>query len=695
MLAFISKFISQGQNGRIIFCWMILPMFCLLTTCKKEEIAKKEYPRVNTLEVSGINESGATFNANIISGDPSRIKEYGFVWDTSPFPEVDFHDKLVVTGVLTGNKFLGIAHSALKKDAVYYMRAYVKTDNYLVYGRVVSFKSLGSEAPLLSGFSPKTGTWGDTIKVTGKNFRYKMSGIEVKLGDVLATIISGTDTTINLVVPAKKNSEKVNLTVSIEGNNSASSSQFTYLIPKISGVNPLSATYNDTVYIRGINFFRDPASNKVFFNGVQVRLVYASETLLKALVPPELTLSQAKISIAGPVNDIEFGPQFRLNDIVLHSFEPDTAFLSDEIITIKGENFNPLSANNKVTIKGFSASIIETSSRQLKVRLPAAIIPDKIFSVITKADISVTTAQQNAKFNKNLEVFWKSRWTKKRNFPGNGRLMGAGFSVGDKGYFGLGITTYPDLIYYKDFWEYNPLADEWTKKNDFPGKQRIRESVFVLEDEGYVGLGSSDVTIHLESYLNDFYKYTPSADRWTKIADYPGKPRALAASFVKNGMAYVGTGRKKYENYNMPYDEDIYAKDFWSFDPKNQQWTEALSFPTKTAAAVGLTIENRGYIYNIGKIYEFKETSWEYKGSTTNTWYGSEVAFTIGSSGYVMYIFLVEYYSKTNETALIELHYPVNCSFPAVFAINNKAYFVCGERNTGKNDVWEFDPSKP
>lgn len=683
--------IFHVRKGRILQYLLFLLMICLLTTCKKEDAAIKEYPRINTLDVSGINESGATFGANIISGDLTQTKEYGFVWDISTSPDINLHDKLVMTGILSNKSISGIVHSALKKDVVYYMRAYVKTDKYLVYGKVVSFKSLGSEAPVIADFSPKSASWNDTIKITGKNFRYRTSGIVVKLGELATTIISSTDTTIRFVIPAKINYEKVNVSVSIEGNISVSTTPFSYLIPSIADISPLLATFNDTIYIRGTNFFKSIVGNKVYFNGLTATIVYASRSLLKVLVPATLTLNQAKISISGPVKDIEFGSLFSLKAIVLKSFEPDTIFHPSGIITIKGENFNPLLINNAVIINGFKATIVESTFGYLKVKLPDEVIPDRYLSVFTNADIAVNVGEQKAKFNKNIEVSWKSRWTKKKNFPGIPRGQATGFSIGNKGYYGLGCSINNSVSEcYSDLWEYAQFTDTWIRKSDFPGDGRNSGSTFVLDGEGYVGLGAG-----FTGFYKDIYKYNPLSDAWTKISDFGGIPRLFSASFIKNGLAYVGTGHIESGN-------SIATNDFWSYNPQIDQWNKVLDFPYQTQTAVGLSIGNAGYVYDSGKIREFKETLWQdIAASTLISIYGSEVAFTIGSKGYIVpylgwYTFLLEFDSNNKQINKMSVPNEVLCTEATIFTVEKKAYVLCGRlQNTFIRNVWEFDPSLP
>lgn len=696
MQEFISNHSSCSPGPRFLQWSMLLMALFFLTTCQKEENAIREYPRLANLQVTEINASGAVFNAEVIAGNLDDVIEYGFVWNTIDEPQYGFPDKQVTTKLLNEKKFSAAIHSALKTGERYYVRAFIKTERFLVYGETISFISLGSEAPILTDFSPKTASWGDTLKIIGKNFTYKSSGINVQLGNIQAPVLSSTDTTIQVVVPSEMNLEKVNLSVSIVGNTAKSENQFAYLVPQISDIHPLSATYKDTVYIHGINFFRNNTYNKVNFNGMSVPIVFASTTLLKVLVPVNLAVNHAKISIAGPTKAIEFDVPFALKVITIKGFQPDTVFHSNEIITITGENFNPNGSNNKVTIKGLNVPIIEASAGQLKVKIPSQILPLPYYSLITNADIVVTTGQQAVTSTRKLEIYMKSWWTKKKDFPGVSRNDGVGFSIGSKGYFGLG-DHYPN-IKYNDFWEYDPQADLWTQKPDFPGEKRSNTSFFVLNSEGYVGLGVT-YQANEQVLFKDFYKYNPNTEEWTKTADFPGSPRHSAASFVKDGKAFVGTGYIKYEN-PLPYNQLLITSDFWSFNPQNEQWNEVQNFPYETWKAVGLTIENAGYVFEGGKIKEYTGNLWTDRCTVSYTPYLPDKSFTIGSIGYiaVVGVNILGFDSKLNQIKPIPGSVPMDVLYngPSIFVINKKAYIVGGgSYGNSRNTVWEFDPSQP
>jgi hypothetical protein len=98
---------------------------------EKEKVATLDYPRLKTLPVTGLSQSGVEFNAEIISGDVSQINECGFVGDAK---------KLVINEGVKNNRFSGKANFTLIKGVNYTVYSYVKTDKYMVYGNKVIFK---------------------------------------------------------------------------------------------------------------------------------------------------------------------------------------------------------------------------------------------------------------------------------------------------------------------------------------------------------------------------------------------------------------------------------------------------------------------------------------------------------------------------------------------------------------------------
>ena len=60
-------------------------------------------------------------------------------------------------------------------------------------------------------------------------------------------------------------------------------------------------------------------------------------------------------------------------------------------------------------------------------------------------------------------------WIQKASLGAVGRHRGTGCATSHRGYMGLGhVNGTGQDISYKDWWEYDPAADTWTQKADFP-----------------------------------------------------------------------------------------------------------------------------------------------------------------------------------------------------------------------------------
>lgn len=154
-------------------------------------------------------------------------------------------------------------------------------------------------------------------------------------------------------------------------------------------------------------------------------------------------------------------------------------------------------------------------------------------------------------------------WTPRASFPGllgvgnTYRRHGVAFSVNGKGYYGLGSAG---STYYADMWEYDPAADMWVAKADFPGGGRSNAVSFAIGDYGYVGTGTSAGA----SATKDFYRFEPKSNKWVRMADIISTPRQLSTAFVINNKGYVGTGDDDYMDANDPYGTH---KDFYEYTP--------------------------------------------------------------------------------------------------------------------------------
>src|ERR1051326_1478372 len=123
-------------------------------------------------------------------------------------------------------------------------------------------------------------------------------------------------------------------------------------------------------------------------------------------------------------------------------------------------------------------------------------------------------------------------WTQKANFGGTARQGAVGFSIGSKGYIGLGGDA--SLTGYSDFWECDQSANTWTQKASYPGTALVYGIGFSIGIAGYVGTGYVN--------HNDFWKWDQGTNTWTQKANFAGVGRYNAVAFSIGNKGYVGTG---------------------------------------------------------------------------------------------------------------------------------------------------------
>ena len=69
-----------------------------------------------------------------------------------------------------------------------------------------------------------------------------------------------------------------------------------------------------------------------------------------------------------------------------------------------------------------------------------------------------------------FDISSQNIWSKRASIGGSKRERGISFSIGSRGYAGLGQDTLNNMI--SDFWEFDPGTNSWTQKASFTGGGR-------------------------------------------------------------------------------------------------------------------------------------------------------------------------------------------------------------------------------
>lgn len=164
--------------------------------------------------------------------------------------------------------------------------------------------------------------------------------------------------------------------------------------------------------------------------------------------------------------------------------------------------------------------------------------------------------------------FWEldittGTWSEIQSYPGEKIERGISFVVDNKGYVCTGRNN---GIHNLDFWEFDPEARSWTKRSpasddsDYEAFQfavRRHDAVaFTIEDRAYImgGVSSSGAT------EKSIYEFNTTTGKWIQKTSFEGAARSLAAAYVLNGRAFVGTGQNG----------GSYFDDIWEFKPMQE-----------------------------------------------------------------------------------------------------------------------------
>jgi N-acetylneuraminic acid mutarotase len=365
--------LTRKKITSVVYFFFLL-IILLIIRCEEEKPVTREYPRLKDTEVTNISDSGATFSADLYSMGTEVQEEYGFLWDTWGELNYNGSNKVILGKPLKTGVFTADISSALFKDREYTVKPFVKTGERFVYGPSVTFKSLGSNAPIIYGFNPRSGGWGDTIKISGKNFSWITGSNEINLNSVPCRTTESTDTTLFFIISHAVTSVKNAVSVSLAGNvNTFKKDSLIFLPPEIVDFYSKTGYWGDTVLIKGRNFGMLTLLQTWYIKlGNQNCRVIGeqSDSLIKIIVPYEINTVSNSLNMnlngfnrTGSVPFTLLPPYF--------SISPLTGTWGTKI-TLSG-CFNTFASRNTVFFNNVQATISSVTATKMSVIVPSTL----------------------------------------------------------------------------------------------------------------------------------------------------------------------------------------------------------------------------------------------------------------------------------------------------------------------------------
>ena len=716
--------------------WVLIIMLIIFSDCEKEKITTREYPRLKTLDVDHIDENGAMFHAEITYRGDFEITHYGFVWSSATDPNLENSDKIVNSNNLEEKSFSASITTTLLKNQTYRVRSFLETAEYIVYGDMVEFISLGSQAPLIRSFEPASGTWGDTITVSGDNFSNLPGTNKGYLGEVQLTTVFDSDTLLRFRIPPLPNTEQVQLSVELSGNRATTDEKFSYLLPEILGLDKSEAGYGDTVRIYVKQYNKDYLEVK--FDTSSAQLVALAEESIDVTVPCSLDQGESAVVVesAGFSDQID---GFVLKTPTLKFESSYSAYYGDTIV-ITGENLNPDISFTSVSFGTYSAEVAEVSRSAVKFLVPETLdnpiaeltvqsgsfISDPVDFNLLLPEISSVLPQEISHPDDQIEINGRGFNTQPEyvtitlTHPNGSYVISPAevtsmtherivFTLNQEQVFRyLSISVIGEISVEIRTHSFLPISDNtviqyestWTRKKDFPGQYRYNAVAFAINGQGYYGTGWD---ILLMRAYNDFWTYDPSSDTWSQIQDFPGDPRWGAVSFTINNEGYVGLGSRYFQE---SVEDTGHYRDFYKYSPL-AGWTRIADFDgIGRNKAASFAINNLGYVTtgwwgyddpeglsmvtNDTWIYNPQFDQWDQTTAFPES-SGIAVGFNGGDSGYVynynkLYLFRGDSWLQVPAEDLTE-------SSPVGFSLGEHIYYGFGNSRGSKyNHMIEEDP---
>ncbi len=572
-----------------------------IISCNKEE--GFNYPLVYTGEVTDISNKGAVFNAKIIDLGKDDIIEYGFVWDSQINPTVEKSEKLVIREAPKTGAISEYISTTLRSGVIYFARAFVRSSNYTTYGKEVSFTSLGSLAPQIDGFTPKTGNIGDTITITGHNFSYRISENQVKFGRFEANILKANQDSLIVIVPDSLDTLSSYISISIIQNNTVSVEKFNLIPLVFTDFYEKTGTFNSQVTLIGNNFLANPASLHVYFGYFEAKILEIQDRKIIVSIPDKLNENSYLIKVIMNNLTVSSRELFNFQIPLITDFYPKIATFGS-VVTINGNYFasNPIKLH--VFFDEFEAEIIELHDGNIMAK-----VPDKLDKRQCKLKVIMNecTIVSVEKFQ--LAPLSINDFTPKVAVTGNTiTLTGNNFSPVPKnniitiGGLKAEVTKVSvneievrlpiqDGKYYSfrdaiisvevigEILNYNTtllVNDKWFRHKDAP-IDFTGSFYSVVNKKAYIGLNGNI----------GFWEYNPINDEYLKLADFSGYQRNGGNGFAINNKIYYGSG----------FDNNNNLKDFWEYDISSNSWIQKTNFPGKArTGSITFSINGFGYL---------------------------------------------------------------------------------------------------
>jgi hypothetical protein len=321
------------------------------------------------MEVTNITEEGVTFSAEVFEKGNVPITEHGFTWSFVK-PQITNSERVLLGSFDGPGLFSADVTTALEPGLSYKVCAFVKAGDYTVYGNEITFASLGSEGPVLTGFEPPVVMLGDTVFFKGRNFSWILNNAYID--NIQATSYPVSDSVLKVIVPYYLTKRENIIAVEVTGNRATyTDEKLVVMLPEIASFQPSSGYWGDTITIELANVtIGSPLS--VSIGNINVMPVEPFDgNRIRIVVPAAIVAAESNIQVTVQQHTATSASPFELLPPVIDHISPTLGNWSS-VVTIYG-HFNPTLTGTTVKFGNLTATIQSLTEDSIKVKVPATL----------------------------------------------------------------------------------------------------------------------------------------------------------------------------------------------------------------------------------------------------------------------------------------------------------------------------------
>jgi N-acetylneuraminic acid mutarotase len=364
------KNLPRIYTGLTLALTMILTAF--LVTCKQDP-AERPFPRTLTTGVTDISVNRAIFHGDILALGHEPVTDYGFVCMSDP-SLLDL-DRGIVFSLGSINHTGPFFYEGLIKQPrpmQLYVRTYLTTKTYTVYGNTVSFYYPGGQAPVIDSVTPLTASWLDTLSLWGGVFDGAGKFNTVTLGSQEAQLVSQSDSLLRFVVPVDLNEEHTPVILKVYGNTTQYKEDFSLIPPQLTRFAPDSGYYGQEIRFVGKHFHPWKSHNKVSVDGYSCSVNEASPEEITVTLPSGLGEGWHPVRLITQQFTLNASDSFYCSAPVIEKIAPLKGTFLDTL-TLTGKNLHGEISDKRMLIGDKEAHILSASDTLIRFIVPEAL----------------------------------------------------------------------------------------------------------------------------------------------------------------------------------------------------------------------------------------------------------------------------------------------------------------------------------